>query len=226
MKTARPRPCLGVVMAQSGVSFQLSFAREITNITARIQTTPEQLRKAAERARRKTLRWLSTRMSREISQALRVPQRALKSRWSTTTAGQGADQVAILWFGTLPLPAESAGSPRQGKRGTAVAGRRFDGAFYRAVYDGVPRVWIRKARAQALGLDLPAMSRKKGGGDFRFLEYAGEGGRGRFPVMRVGIALEDMASEVFRRYERRALARFAELIEQEINYAVNHERKR
>lgn len=216
-------------MAVSGVSFQLSFAREITRVTAQIQTTPEQVKKAGERARRKTLRWLSTRMSREISQALRVPQKGLKARWSTTTAGQGDDQVAILWFGTLPLPAESLGRPRQNKRGTTVAGRRFDGAFYRAVYDGMPRVWVRKSRAEALGLQLPAMSRQKRGGNQRFMDYGGandSSNRGRFPVMRVGIELEDIAAEVFRRYERRALARFAELIEQEINYAVNHERKR
>lgn len=216
-------------MAVSGVSFQLNFAREITRITAQIQTTPEQLKKAGDRARKKTMAWLSTRISREISQALRVPQKGLKTRWSTTTAGKGDDQVAILWFGTLPLAAESAGRPRQGKRGTAVAGRRFDGAFYRAVYDGTPRVWIRKSRAAALGLELPAMSRQKRGGNERFLDYGGandSSNHGRFPVMRVGIELEEMAGEVFRRYERRALARFAELIEQEINYAVNHERKR
>lgn len=216
-------------MAVSGVSFQLNFAREITRITAQIQTTPEQLKKAGDRARKKTMAWLSTRISREISQALRVPQKGLKTRWSTTTAGKGDDQVAILWFGTLPLAAENAGRPRQGKRGTAVAGRRFDGAFYRAVYDGTPRVWIRKSRAAALGLELPAMSRQKRGGNERFLDYGGandSSNHGRFPVMRVGIELEEMAGEVFRRYERRALARFAELIEQEINYAVNHERKR
>ncbi|MDG9884112.1 hypothetical protein N7650_14830 [Pseudomonas sp. GD04058] len=216
-------------MATSGVSFQLSFAREITRVTAQIQATPEQVQKAGVRARAKTMRWLSTRMSRDISQSLRVPQRSLKSRWSVTTAGKGNDQVSILWFGTVPLAAEQAGRPRQGKRGTSVAGRRFDGAFHRAVYDGTPRVWIRKSRAAALGLELPSMSRKKGGGDWRFLEYGGandSSNHGRFPVMRVGIELEELAGEVFRRYERLALARFAELIEQEINYAVNHERKR
>ncbi|HHG4777646.1 TPA: hypothetical protein ACPWIL_006082 [Pseudomonas aeruginosa] len=214
-------------MAESGVSFQLNFAREITRVTALIQTTPAQLAKAAARARRKTMRWLTTAMSRDISRELRIPQKALKPRWSSKVAGSGDDEVAILWFGTLPIGAESAGRPRQNKRGTTVAGRRFDGAFHRAVYDGTPRVWVRKSRAAALGLDLPAMSRKKGGGNERFLDLGGandSSNRGRFPVMRVGIELETQAAEVFRRYERRALARFAELIEQEINFAVNHER--
>lgn len=215
-------------MAANGVDFQLSFAQEITRVTAQIQTTPAQVAKASERARRKTMQWLSTRMTREISQALQIPQKGLKTRWSMTTAGSGADQVSILWFGTAPLPAENAGRPRQGKKGTTVAGRRFDGAFYRAVYDGVARVWIRKSRAQALGHQLPAMSREKGGGSQRWLDLGGTNDgsqRGRFPVVRVGIELAELAGEVFRRYERRALARFAELIEQEINYAVNHERK-
>lgn len=215
-------------MAASGVSFQLNFAEEITRVTAQIQTTPAQVAKASERARRKTMQWLSTRMSREISQTLRVPQKGLKSRWSTTVAGTGPEQVSILWFGTAPLPAENAGRPRQGKKGTSVAGRLFGGAFFGVVYDGVARVWIRKSRAQALGHQLPAMSRQKGGGNERWLDLGGTNDssqRGRFPVVRVGIELGELAAEVFRRYERRALSRFAELIEQEINYAVNHERK-
>lgn len=214
-------------MAAGGVNFQLDFSRELTRITAQIQTTPEQVKKASNRAARKTMAWLSTRMAREISQGLRLPQKSLKQRLVSTMAGKGDDQVHLLWFGTVPLAAENAGRPRQGKRGTTVAGRRYDGAFFKGVYGGAPGVWIRKSRAAALGLQLPAMSRKKGGGSDRFLDLGGandSSNRGRFPVMRVGIELETVAQEVFRRYERRALARYAELLEQEINYAVNHER--
>jgi len=178
---------------ESGASFQLSFSDELLRVTAKLQSTPAQVQKASGRAARKTMRWLTTAMARDIGQALKVPQRSLKSRLTTSTAGQGDDQVHILWFGTQPLAAEQVGRPRQGQRGTSVAGRRFDGAFYRGVYDGTKRVWIRKSQ-------------------------------GRFPLLRVTIELQNIAAEVFRRYERRALARYAELIEQELNYAVNHER--
>lgn len=50
--------------------------------------------------------------------------------------------------------------------------------------------------------------------------------RGRFPVMRVGIDIEAVAREIFRRYDKRAIERFSTLIDQELNYAVNHEQKR
>jgi len=44
--------------------------------------------------------------------------------------------------------------------------------------------------------------------------------------MRVGIDIEAVAREIFRRYDKRAIERFSTLIDQELNYAVNHEQKR
>lgn len=208
-------------MAQSGVSVQMNFAREITRATAAIQATPKQLEKASNRAIRKTIRWLKTRVAREISAVTKVPQKALKPRLTTSVAGRGRDRVHILWFGTLPLAAEQVGNPRQTKRGTNVGKHRFEGAFVATIYNPEANVWVRTRRNASAGhltLGKPRRGRPSGSVP---RELAG-----RFPVQRVGIELDAMVGEVFRRYQRRAEARFAELIDQELNYAVNHENAR
>lgn len=217
-------------MAQPGVSIQMNFAREITRATAMIQATPKQLELASRRAIKKTIRWLQTRVARELAQALSVPQKALKHRLTVSEVGSGGDQVHILWLGVAPLAAEAAGRPRQTQQGVSVGRRKYPGAFYKDVYGDGPGTWIRKSRAAALGLSLPQWRRaNKGAGNGRFLELGGPGdtsARGRFPVMRVGIDIEAVAREIFRRYDKRAIERFSTLIDQELNYAVNHEQKR
>lgn len=208
-------------MAQSGVSVQMNFAREITRATAAIQATPKQLEKASNRAMRKTIRWLKTRIAREISLLTKVPQKALKPRMTVSTAGRGTDRVHILWFGTLPLAAEQAGNPRQTRRGTNVGKHRFEGAFVSKIYNPEANVWVRTRRNASAGhFTLGKQRRGRPSGSVPSALS------GRFPVQRVGIDLGTMAGEVFRRYQRRAEARFAELIDQELNYAVNHENPR
>lgn len=216
-------------MAESGVSLEMNFAREITRATAAIQATPKQIEVASQRALKKTIRWLSSRIAREIGQALNVPQKSFKRRLSVKAVGRGSDQVHILWLGVAPLAAELVGRPRQTKQGVSVGKHRFQGAFYKDVYGDGASVWIRKSRAAALGLKLPQWGRKSRGGDSRFMDYGGpndSSNRGRFPVMRVSIDIESVAAEIFRRYDRRAIDRFSTVIDQELNYAVNHERKR
>lgn len=200
-------------MAQNGVSLDLDFAQEITKATALIQSTPEQLNKAAARAAKKTIQWLQTRISREIAQALGVPQRLIKKRLTASAAGKGVNQVHILWLGVAPISAELLGRPKQTRAGVTVGRRRFQGAFYRDVWGDGERVWIRKRRAEALGMDLS----NKGAGS------AGASDSGRFPVVRVSVAVDVAAGEIFRRYQRRASERFGVLLEQELNYTINHE---
>jgi len=208
-------------MAQPGVELQLNFAQEITRATALIQATPKQLELASKRAMKKTIRWLRTRVAREVSQALGISQKAFKQRLTSTSSGSGADLAHILWMGVAPLAVEMIGKPRQTKKGVSVGKRKYAGAFYRDVYGDGPRVWIRKARAHALGLDLPSWSGKSSSSRSSWLESAEN--RGRFPVMRVAVDVESVASEIFRRYQRRAQERFGTVLEQELNYAVNLE---
>lgn len=205
-------------MPTPGVSFDMNFAQEMTRAAAAMQATTEQVAKAAQRAIKKTMRWLISRLARELGQALGVAQNVIKPRLSSKAIGKGSDQVHVLWLGVAPLAAEKAGRARQTKRGVSVAKRQYQGAFIKDVYGDGDAVWIRKSRASALGHDLPKWGRTKGGSGGDQLN------RGRFPVMRVAIDMETIAAEIFRRYDRRAIARFGDVIDQELNYVVNHER--
>lgn len=207
-------------MAQPGVSVQLNFAQEITRATAAMQATPRQVERASERAIKKTIRWLQTRIAREVGAALGLPQKSLKPRLTTSVVGSGADRVHILWFGSLPLPAERAGKARQTRRGTSVGRRRFDGAFVTQIYNPEANVWIRSRRNVNAGHFTMGKPRRASGASVP-PELSG-----RFPVQRVGIELDAQAREIFKRYQHRAQARFGELIDQELNYAVNHEKAR
>ncbi len=207
-------------MAQAGVSVEMNFAREVTRATAAIQATPKQLEKASNRAIKKTIRWLRTRIAREISAATKVPQKALKPRLTASVAGRGSDRVHILWFGSMPLPAENAGNPRQTRKGTNVGRHRYEGAFVATIYNPEANVWIRTRRNASAGHYTLGKRRKPAPSGVP-PELSG-----RFPVQRVGIPLDTLAAEVFKRYQKRAEARFGVLIEQELNYAVNHEKQR
>ena len=181
-------------MALNGVDIQIDFARELQLASAAIQATPKQLELAGQRAIKKTMRWLQTRISRELAQALGVSQKVLKPRFSLKTVGKGSDAATILWLGVNNLPAEKAGAARQTRRGVTVGKRKYEGSFYRQVCGDEKRVWHRK--------------------DDR-----------RFPVVADVIEISDQATDIFSRFEQRIPAQFSKVLEQELNYVVNHERK-
>jgi hypothetical protein len=208
-------------MATPGVSVQLNVASEITRVTALMQSTPEQITKAANRAIKKTVRWLQSRVAREISQSLNLSQKAFKHRLTTSSSGSGINQVHIVWLGVAPLAAEAAGKPRQTRAGVTVGKRKYQGAFYRDVYGDGASVWIRKRRAADLGLNLPSWSGKSTARRSTWLDDSQNSGR--FPVMRVAIDIEEVASEIFRRYQRRINERFGQVLAQELNFVLNHE---
>ncbi|HAS3046039.1 TPA: hypothetical protein I6Y62_004319 [Vibrio parahaemolyticus] len=204
---------------ESGVSVELNFAQAIRTATAIIEATPEQLNKATTRAIKKTLRWAGSVVARELGQSLGVAQKGLKPRIVVTTVGSGADQVHILWVGVLPLAAEKAGKPRQTRRGVSVRGRRFDSAFVADIYNGEPNVWVRAAKNREHNHTTLSRRRKAA------TSSPDPKLRGRFPVQRVGIAVEDPAIEIFNRLQRRVEERFKTVLNQELNYAVNHEKR-
>ncbi len=207
-------------MAQSGVDIQLNFAQDITRATAQIAATPAQLDKAVQRAIKKTMRWLQTRVSRDIAQALGVSQKAIKHRLTLTQSGKGTKGIHILWLGTAPLAAELAGKPRQTRNGVTVGKHKFPGAFYKDVYGDGPKVWVRSSRAASLGLDLP----QRGKAQRARASGLSAKQRGRFPLRRVSIDVQSHANEIFSRYQRQAETRFNQVLDQELNFAVNHER--
>ncbi|NYZ70406.1 hypothetical protein H0A36_30810 [Endozoicomonas sp. SM1973] len=47
--------------------------------------------------------------------------------------------------------------------------------------------------------------------------------QGRFPVERIGIAIDPIAAELFKRYQSRVNVQFNRILEQELHYALNIE---
>ncbi len=215
-------------MSQNGVDVQINFARELQNASAAIQATPEQLSKAGQRAIKKTMRWVQTRISREISSALGISQKVLKSRFSLKTVGDNGDRVTVFWIGVAPIAAERTGSARQTRAGVSVKKNRYQAAFYKDVYGHGDKVWIRQSRAKKLGMKLPKLDTGSGtAGDSTFLDYGGENDssqRGRFPIVRVAEEVAPIATDVFKRFQNRIPAQFSKILAQELNYVVNHER--
>lgn len=211
-------------MAQHGARLELNFAQQITNVTAAIQSTPAQLTKASNRAIRKTIRWLKNQVAREVGQALGIRQSALKQRLTQSVVGNGVDRIHILWLGVAPIAAENMGKARQTRKGVSVGKHRYQGAFYRDVYGDGEKVWIRKSRAAALGYNLPSYSGNTRGATSDFVSSGRN--RGRFPVQRVAVDIEPVATEVFRRYQRRAEMQFNKVFTSELNFAVNIEKAR
>lgn len=205
-------------MAAGGVNVRMDFADAIRNATAVIQSTPKQVHLATSRAIKKTMKWLSVRVARELSQKLGIPQKNLKARFSLKTVGKGANQAHILWMGVAPMSADSAGKARQTKKGVTVGKRVFEGAFLRSVYNPEKNVWIRAQRN--LDKNYTTLGKTRAGARSTKPELSG-----RFPLQRISVEIEPAAALAFKRLERRALDRFNTLIAQELNYAVNHERR-
>ena len=204
-------------MSQSGVDVRINFANELQQASAALQSTPQQLQLAGQRAIRKTMRWLQTRIARELSQTLGFAQKTLKPRLVMKTVGKGAEQVTILWLGTAPLLAENVGRPRQTKAGVSVGKRRYEGAFVADMYGYDNAVWIRASRNNGQ-YDTTSKQRRPN------TNSISASMRGRFPVQHIAVDIEDHAAEVFKRFQARIPDEFRKILQQELNYAVNHER--
>ncbi|PMP51646.1 MULTISPECIES: phage tail protein [Vibrio] len=204
-------------MAEPGVNINLNFAKELQLASAMIEATPKQLEKAGARAIKKTMRWVHTRIARELSQQLGIPQKNLKPRFSLKTVGKGADAVTILWMGTANVLAEKAGKARQTRAGVSIGKRRYQGAFIRDMYGYDDAVWIRASRNN--GQYATTGRKRKPNSNSISPEF-----RGRFPVQHVAVEVNDLAAEVFRRFESRIPDQFRKILGQEINYVMNHER--
>jgi len=108
-----------------------------------MQLVPKAVAAAQRRAINKVLRWLRTHIARDVGRQERIAIAAVRQRlkaFPVSNNGQGR-----LWFGINPIEASRAGRPRQTRSGVSVAGRRYEGAFFKRVYGGSPDIWIRTA---------------------------------------------------------------------------------
>lgn len=192
---------------KQGAEIELDLDRAISEGTQYLDRNQAKVQKAINRALKKLMTWIRREVARGIQRGANVSQRSIKGRFKTTLiTDQG---VAQLWVGLNPLPAHAVGSARQNRRGTRVRGNTFEGAFYKAVYGSEKKVYRRKFR---------------GMGSTTKAKASGARSDGRFPLEVMKIDIAEIGEQTATRIRTRGEARFKKLLDQELNYALSHER--
>ena len=175
---------------------------------------PKAMVAAQRRAINKTLRWLRGQVAREVGRQERIAIAAVRQRLKAFPMGSNGQ--GKLWFGIRPIEASRAGRPRQTRAGVSVAGRRYQGAFYRQVYGGKPDIWIRTASKHFDVADYPDSEVSGGGG--RRSGWVSENDS-RFPLAKAKISLDDVRPH-FEAWTNRAHDRLKVVLEQELNFEL------
>ncbi|MCO7563914.1 hypothetical protein NJI34_05495 [Pseudomonas sp. S 311-6] len=200
--------------ASSGLISLRADPQDVKGFNDFAKLVPKAVAAAQRRAVNKVLRWLRTHIARDVGRQERIAIGAVRQRlkaFPVSSNGQGR-----LWFGINPIEASRAGRPRQSRTGVSVAGRRYQGAFFRRVYGGNPDIWIRTASKHFDAKDYPDS------------EVSGQGGRrtgwiaendSRFPLAKAKISLEEVRSH-FEAWTNRAHERLLVVMEQELNFEL------
>ncbi|MFT2186358.1 hypothetical protein [Pseudomonas putida] len=176
---------------------------------------PKAINAAQRRAINKTLRWLRGQVAREVGRQERIAISAVRQRLKAYPVGSNGQ--GKLWFGIRPIEASRAGRPRQIRSGVSVAGRRYQGAFFKQVYGGRPDIWIRTASKHFDAADYPDSEVSGGGG--RRTGWISENDS-RFPLAKAKISLEDVRPH-FEAWTKRAHQRLLVVMEQELNFELH-----
>ncbi|MEK2608489.1 hypothetical protein WLF18_05150 [Pseudomonas shirazensis] len=201
--------------ASSGLITLQASAVDIKRFADFARLVPKAMAAAQRRAINKTLRWLRTHMAREVGRQERIAIAAVRQRLKAfPVAGNGQGR---LWFGINPIEASRAGRARQGRSGVTVAGRRYEGAFFKRVYGGKADIWIRTASKHFDASDYPD-SQVSGAGGARS-GWVSENGS-RFPLAKAKITLDKVRPH-FETWTNRAHQRLLEVMEQELNYELH-----
>lgn len=200
--------------ASSGLISLRADPQDVKGFQDFAKLVPKAVAAAQRRAVNKVLRWLRTHIARDVGRQERIAIGAVRQRlkaFPVSSNGQGR-----LWFGINPIEASRAGRPRQSRTGVSVAGRRYQGAFFRKVYGSNPDIWIRTASKHFDAKDYPDS------------EVSGRGGRrtgwiaendSRFPLAKAKISLEEVRSH-FEAWTNRAHERLLVVMEQELNFEL------
>ncbi|UDI91155.1 hypothetical protein [Pseudomonas sp. IAC-BECa141] len=176
---------------------------------------PKAAAAAQRRAINKTLRWLATQIARAVGRQERIAVAAVRQRLRAYPVSGGANS-GKLWFGLNAMEASRIGLPRQSRSGVSVAGRRFQGAFFKKVYGNSADVWIRTASKHFDANDYPDS------------EVSGAGGASsgwiaehdsRFPLAKAKVSLEQ-ARPHFESWIRKADEQLVHVLQQELNFEV------
>lgn len=172
--------------------------------------------KAAEAAQRrainKTIRWLRTHIARAVGKQERIAIGAVRQRLRAYPV-TGGDMRGKLWFGINAIEASRVGRARQTGAGVSVAGRRYQGAFYKKVYGSNADIWIRTSSKHFNTTDYPDAA--QGGRRSGFVEENDN----RFPLAKAKVSLEQVRPH-FDAWVKRADERLLEILTQELNFEL------
>jgi len=182
---------------------------------------PKAAANAQRRAINKTLRWLATHIARAVGRQERIAVAAVRQRLRAYPVSGGANS-GKLWFGLNAMEASRIGRPRQSRSGVSVAGRRFQGAFFKKVYGNSADVWIRTASKHFDASDYPDSDVSGAGGASS--GWIAEHGS-RFPLAKAKVSLEQ-ARPHFESWVRKADEQLVHVMQQELNFEVQKHLKR
>ena len=176
---------------------------------------PKAAAKAQRRAINKTLGWLRGKIASNVGKQEKIAVRAVRQRLITYPV-KGGSMRGKLWFGINPLEASRAGRARQTKAGVSVAGRRYQGAFYKKVYGNQADVWIRTASKHFNPADYPdSQVTSQTGASSGFVGENSD----RFPLAKAKISL-DAVRPHFDAWSRKADERLMHVLKQEMNFEL------
>lgn len=155
-------------------------------------------------------------MARDVSKQERIAVRAVRQRLRSYPI-QGQGQLGKLWFGTNPMEASRTGQARQTKAGVSVAGRRYQGAFFKRVYGNKADIWIRTSSKHFNPDDYPGSTASMGGGTSS--GWIAENDN-RFPLAKAKVSLEDVEGP-FYTWANRADERLLVVFRQEMNFELH-----
>ena len=113
------------------------------------KVVPKAAAAAQRRAINKTLGWLRTHIARAVGKQERIAIGTVRQRLRAYPVS-GGTMRGKLWFGVNAIEASRIGRPRQSRTGVSVAGRRYQGAFFKQVYGSSPDIWIWRRYAEHL----------------------------------------------------------------------------
>jgi hypothetical protein len=196
------------------ITLQVSAA-QIKAFQDLAKVIPKAAKAAQRRAINKTLGWLRTHIGRAVSRQERIAVAAVRQRLRSYPI-KGSAAQGKLWFGINPLEASRIGRARQTATGVSVAGRRYQGAFYKRVYGGRADIWIRTGSKQFSASDYPASDVTSVTGVSS--GFVGES-YGRFPLAKAKVVLDDVRP-LFESWVSKADQRLLEVLKQEMNFEL------
>lgn len=176
------------------------------------ELVPKAAAAAQRRAINKTIRWLRTHIARAVGKQERIAIGAVRQRLRAYPV-TGGDMRGKLWFGINAIEASRIGRARQTSAGVSVAGRRYQGAFFKKVYGSNADIWIRTSSKHFNTNDYPEAA--QGGRRSGFVEENDN----RFPLAKAKVSLEQVRPH-FDAWVKRADERLLEILTQELNFEL------